>query len=166
MKKQYYVLALLAIIFFAACSKQNDIPAEASNLNTIQQNKMNSNTENPSSPYQLVSFTAQYGGTVKYGNCRVATVVFNWTATGETNITHYDLQTSDSNNSSSFNNLGSYPSSNNDQSISRSITSFVWGNGATVTKYYRLNIFYTNNTNSFGPVRSVTINTTKCISQF
>ncbi len=162
MKKQHYLLALLAIISFAACSKQNDIPAEASNLNTIQQNKMNSNTQNSLSPYQLVSFTAQDGGWKRWGRCRVATALINWTATGETNIIRYDLQRSFSANFSVIENIASFPSSNSDQSISRSYTSWIWGDGLIITVYFRLNIFYTNNTNNYGPVQSVTIRTAKC----
>lgn len=162
MKKQHFLLALLAIISFAACSKQDDFPAKESNLNSIQLNKMNSNTENSVSPYQLVSFTAQYGGTEKWGRCRVATALINWTATGETNITRYDLQRSFTASFSVIENIASFPSSNSDQSISRSFTSWIWGNGATITAYFRLNIFYTNNTNNYGPIGSVTIRTPKC----
>ena len=140
--KKLLLLALLPLVL--ACNKSEQ-PEPAPQNQNIAQKK--GNTPPSSEAFQLLDFNVSKSNDIK----------ITWSAVGETNITGYQLEQSVSNNNFSYPYLiGSFPSSNSNTLITRTHTE----NGlsaATMTIYYRLKIFHTNSTITYGPIASVTV---------
>ena len=93
--RKILLCAVAGLLF--SCSKTIDL-----NVQPAKDAESRLNTPDASnalaSPYILSSFTVAQGNAVKWGRCRVATSLIQWTATGETNISQYEVQKSFTNN--------------------------------------------------------------------
>ena len=153
------VLFIMAISFFS-CNKTIDLSLPT----TATESRLNTPVASAvlASAFNLSSFTVAKGNVVKWGKCRVATSLIQWTATGETYISQYEVQKSFTNDFSSLTTESTVAGSTSDLSINRSYVNTIFGNGQTLTLYYRLKIYYRTGAISFGPVASITIQTIRC----
>ena len=148
----------MAVLMFS-CSKTTELKGSQ----TASEGRLYSPVTSAAvSNFDLSSFTVIKGSVMKWGKCRVATSLIQWTATGETNISQYEVQRSSSSNFSSLATESTIAASTSDQSINRNYVNWVFGNGQTVTLYYRLKIYYRTGAISFGPVVSITLRTFRC----
>ena len=153
------ILVLTIAVLFFSCSKSIDLKESP----PVSEGRLNSPVASAAvSSFNLPSFTVVKGNAVKWGKCRETTSLLQWSATGESNIIQYEVEKSSSSNFSSFTTESTVSASTSDQSINRSYVNWIFGNGQTLTLYYRLKIYYRTGAISFGPVVSITIRTIRC----
>jgi hypothetical protein len=163
--KRMFFLSLCSLLF--ACSKSSYHHELETPVDVAMNMKGGKPGSEPPTPtgYNLSSFSVSKKPNEKWGSCQLAVLDISWTATGETYILGYELEKSSVSNFSTVWSLGTFPSSNNDASITRSYTDKMSTNGAQLTYYYRLKITHTDNTITYGPIASATVKTNICVWQ-
>ena len=155
-------IVLFSVVFAfmgVSCKKSYETKIELAEYN----NSTSVNNVASSSSFNLVSFTVKKGQIIKnYPYCDLYTVNISWTATGETNISKYDLEKSSLSNFSPIWILSSFTSSNNNASITRTYTDHGNTNGAGITYYYRLKIYHTDLSISYSQIQSANVRTSPC----
>ena len=147
--KKLIIIALLPLL--VACKKSSH-RVEPQTTSPAAMKSTSSNGGSNSSGYQLISFkVAKHNYNTLFG--RAHTNKLTWTATGETNITGYDIEFS-TDNFVSYNLVVFVPSSNSNTSYSNSrIFGAIDG-----INYYRLKIYHVNQPASYSSVLSTNWN--------
>ena len=157
-------LVLIAMLPLAlSCSKSSDLnvtPVTSAPTGLAKTTGGNGNGNGGSGPVSSTSFQLTSFTVAKNGN----NIKVSWSAVGETNIISYDIERESNLSAGNWFYRSTVASSNNNALISRTFSDPInisgWG---SVTISYRLKIYHSNNTVSYGPIKSIVVNTGKFI---